>query len=195
MTPLGASCWVQVLPIDEVTVAQHLRAAGYATHMVGKWSAAGTLRLAELSACMACSDSGACGLSVGQAPGLQVLEVHAHRARLRLAPRVLRRQHRLLHPGLALLVRKPTAAPLPHEPSAFLLLALLWSSDRKCAFNFVLRLRPDASCFTSFTPTHEPVSGWDLHSGRDVIENSTTYSTTLCEFSQAVDFSCPTFCL
>ena len=48
-TPLGASCWVQVLPIDEVTVAQHLRAAGYATHMVGKWSAAGTLRLAELS--------------------------------------------------------------------------------------------------------------------------------------------------
>ena len=49
MTPLGASCWVQVLPIDEVTVAQHLRAAGYATHMVGKWSAAGTLRLAELS--------------------------------------------------------------------------------------------------------------------------------------------------
>ena len=58
----------------------------------------------------------------------------------------------------------------------------------------VLRLRPDASCFTSFTPTHEPVSGWDLHSGRDVIENSTTYSTTLCEFSPAVDFSRPAFC-
>ena len=38
---------------------------------------------------------------------------------------------------------------------------------------------PDSQCFTSFTPTHEPVSGWDLHRDRETIRNSTLYSTTL----------------
>lgn len=38
---------------------------------------------------------------------------------------------------------------------------------------------PDSQCFTSFTPTHEPVSGWDLHRDRATITNSTTYSTIL----------------
>ena len=39
--------------------------------------------------------------------------------------------------------------------------------------------RPDPACFTAFTPTHEPVSGWDLHRGRETITNSTEYSTKL----------------
>eukprot|EP01051_Picozoa_sp_SAG22_P008224 SAG22_NODE_614_length_8559_cov_4.732033_2_plen_160_part_00 len=38
---------------------------------------------------------------------------------------------------------------------------------------------PDAQCFTSYTPTHEPVSGWDLHRDRETITNSTEYSTIL----------------
>lgn len=38
---------------------------------------------------------------------------------------------------------------------------------------------PDAQCFTDATPTHEPVSGWDLHRNRVTITNSTLYSTTL----------------
>ena len=38
---------------------------------------------------------------------------------------------------------------------------------------------PDRQCFTDDTPTHEPVSGWDLHRDRATITNSTLYSTTL----------------
>ena len=38
---------------------------------------------------------------------------------------------------------------------------------------------PDSQCFTDKTPTHEPVSGWDLHRNRVTITNSTIYSTTL----------------
>jgi hypothetical protein len=38
---------------------------------------------------------------------------------------------------------------------------------------------PDPQCFIDDTPTHEPVSGWDLHRDRVTITNSTLYSTML----------------
>eukprot|EP00039_Didymoeca_costata_P021636 m.345041 g.345041 ORF g.345041 m.345041 type:complete len:597 (+) comp25690_c0_seq1:166-1956(+) len=38
---------------------------------------------------------------------------------------------------------------------------------------------PDAHCFTEDTPTHEAVSGWDLHRDRAVYKNNTEYSTNL----------------
>ena len=36
---------------------------------------------------------------------------------------------------------------------------------------------PDQSCFTDSTPTHEAVSGYDLHRNRELIKNNTEYST------------------
>lgn len=38
---------------------------------------------------------------------------------------------------------------------------------------------PDAQCFTDYTPTHEAVSGWDLHRDRQILRNNTEYSTNL----------------
>ena len=38
---------------------------------------------------------------------------------------------------------------------------------------------PDQSCFTDSTPTHEAVSGYDLHRDRDLVHNNSDYSTRL----------------
>jgi hypothetical protein len=101
-----------VLPIEEVTVAQHLKAAGYATHMVGKW-----------------------------------------------------------HLGFMTWEHTPTERGFDSHLGYYAGSTDYFTQESLCW--------PDQQCFTSSTPTHEPVSGWDLHSGRDVIENSSTYSTTL----------------
>ena len=95
-----------VLPIEEVTVAQHLAAAGYATHMIGVSPSSSAAALA--THCSHTVQANARRLRAAEmAPWFQDVEVHADGARLRLAPRLLRGVHRLLHPGLPLLARLP----------------------------------------------------------------------------------------
>jgi arylsulfatase B/arylsulfatase I/J len=100
------------LLLDEVTVAQRLKSAGYATHAVGKW-----------------------------------------------------------HLGFKTWKYTPQERGFDSFFGYYGGSTDYYTMDTLCW--------PDSQCFTSETPDHEALSGWDLHRDRAVIRNSTEYSTVL----------------